>query len=151
MMTSHARAVTPLIEDKQGQGALRAQNQNSRKNVNNDSSDSDDKPNKRRKTNNKQAVLLNEFNQEFGDVESFFRSGGAQATRGQQEPISKVRSGLDSLFLPYHEARRLRIPEVLWIYSNPGFNDCPLDIPDHEDDEIELLPTRPSGRRFLTK
>mmetsp|Transcript_32265 Transcript_32265/g.48731 ORF Transcript_32265/g.48731 Transcript_32265/m.48731 type:complete len:150 (-) Transcript_32265:1215-1664(-) len=149
MMASCARAVTPLIEDKQG--ALRAQNQNSRKNVNNDSSD--DKPNKRRKTNNKQAVLLNEFNQEFGDVESFFRSGGAQATSGQQEqePISKVRPGLDSLFLPYHEARRLRIPEVLWIYSNPGFNDCPLDIPDHVDDEIELLPTRPSGRKFITK
>ena len=110
-------------------------------------SGSDDKPTKRRKinednkNNNKKVALSNEFDQEFGDVQSLFLSSDlAPRRQNEHERTSEVSPGLDSLFLPFQEARRLRIPEVLWIYSNPGFQDCPLDIPDHKDEEKEPLP-----------
>ena len=128
MMIPRARAVTPTIieeEDVKPQRAFRRRN-------------FDQTANKRRKTNGMQATLLNEFDQEFGDVESLFLPPRSQ----HQERIlaEDVRPGIDRLFLPYEEARRLRIPEVIWIYSFPGFQKCPLNIPDHQDEEEELLP-----------
>lgn len=153
MMTPSSRAravITPIRIDK-------------RDNVNHrdggGSSGSDDgKPKKRRKinSNKKQAALLNEFDQEFRDVQSLFLSSDlARRSQHQHERVrtSEVRPGLDSLFLPFQEARRLRIPEVIWIYSNPGVQECPLDIPDHEDNEKEPLPKAKaaSGEMFLTK
>ena len=138
-MIPRARAVTPIkIEEvvkPQAQGALRRHDFD--QTVNNGSG-SDDQPNKRHKTNGMQATLLNEFDQEFGDVESLFLPS---RSRSHQERISEVRPGIDRLFLPFEEARRLRIPEVIWIHSNfPGFQKCPLNIPDHQDEEEELLP-----------
>ncbi len=131
--------ITPIKIDKQnanedkGKGALRDGG---------GGSSSDDKPTKRRKINkNKEVALSNEFDQEFRDVESLFLSSDlAHRRQHEHEPTSEVSPGLDSLFLPFQEARRLRIPEILWIYSNPGFQDCPLDIPDHKDEEKEPLP-----------
>eukprot|EP00986_Skeletonema_menzelii_P006558 scaffold2491_cov145-Skeletonema_menzelii.AAC.1 len=142
-MIPRAGAVTPIkikIEEvvkpqAQAQGALRRHDFG--QTVNNGSG-SDDQPNKRHKTNGMQATLLNEFDQEFGDVESLFLPS---RSRSHQERISEVRPGIDRLFLPFEEARRLRIPEVIWIHSNfPGFQKCPLNIPHHQDKEEELLP-----------
>ncbi len=150
MSSPAPRAVTPEMiissskKEKAAaaeQGAFRGRRSGKGKDGNNDSS-SGGKPSKRRKTNNQQG-MIDEFDQEFGDVESLFLSGNSTRRR-QQEPsidISKVRRGIDSLFLPYHAARRLRIPEVLWIYHNPEFDDCPFNIPDHEEEEEkEYLP-----------
>lgn len=146
MMTPSSRArvvITPTRIDKRDIDALRDGGSGS---------DDNDKPNKRCKINNnkKQTSLINELDQEFRDVQSLFLSSD-QAPRCQHHhqhqhehvPTSeevRVRPGLDSLFLPFQEARRLRVPEIIWIYSYPGFKDCPLDIPDHKDDEKEPLP-----------
>ncbi len=145
MMTPSSRAravITPILIEKQDEDALR---------YGGSGSDSNDRPNKRRKINDnkKQAASINEFNLEFRDVQSLFLPSASDLSPREQRQHEhvltsevRVRPGLDSLFLPFQEARRLRIPEVIWIYSNPGFGECPLDIPDHEDDQEEPLPRR---------
>ncbi len=94
MSSPAPRAVTPEMiissskKEKAAaaeQGAFRGRRSGKGKDGNNDSS-SGGKPSKRRKTNNQQGII-NEFDQEFGDVESLFLSG--DSTRRRQQDSNK--------------------------------------------------------------